>query len=66
MQARYQSVMIEGKVSSPSHVTSAVPQGSIIGPLLFVLYINDICDVCAPFMKLYTDDAKNYRKIKSR
>ena len=49
--------MIEGKVSSPLTVTSVVPQGSIIGPL---------CDVCASFMKLYADDAKIYRKIKSR
>ena len=58
--------MIEGQVSSPLPVTSGVPQGSIIGPLLFVLYINDICDVCTSFMKLYADDAKLYRNIKSR
>ena len=31
-----------------------------IEPLLFVLYINDICDVCTSFMKLYADDAKFY------
>ena len=66
LQGRYQSVMIEGQVSSPLPVTSGVPQGSIIGPLLFVLYINDICDVCTSFMKLYADDAKLYRNIKSR
>ena len=58
--------MIEGQVSSPLPVTSGVPQGSIIGPLLFVLYINDICDVCTSFMKVYADDAKLYRNIKSR
>ena len=58
--------MIEGQVSSLLSVTSGVPQGSIIGPVLFVLYINDICDVCTSFMKLYGDDAKLYRNIKSR
>ena len=58
--------MIEGQVSSPLPVTLGVPQGSIIGPLVFVLYINDICDVCTSFMKLYADDAKLYRNIKSR
>ena len=66
LQGRYQSVMIEGQVSLPLPVTSGVPQGSIIGPLLFVLYINDICDVCTSFLKLYADDAKLYRNIKSR
>ena len=51
--------MIEGKVSSPLPSTSG-------GPLLFVLYINVICDVCTSFMQLYADDAKTFRKIKSR
>ena len=31
-----------------------------------MLYINDICDVCTSFMKLYADDTKMYQKIKSR
>ena len=58
--------MIEGQVSSPLPETSGVPQDYIIGQLLFVLYINDICDVCTSSMKVYADDAKLYRNIKSR
>ena len=55
--------MIEGQVSSPLPLTSGVPQCSNIGQLLFVLWINDICDVCTSFMKLYADDAKLYPNV---
>ena len=45
-------------------VLSGIPQGSVLGPLLFVLYINDFPDglVCEVFM--FADDTKVYRKIK--
>ena len=48
---------MEGKIkSSPLPVTSGVPQCSIIVPLLFMLCINDIFDVCTSIMKLYADN----------
>ena len=40
-----------------------MPQGSILGPLRFLLYINDICEVCSSSISLYADDAKLYRRI---
>ena len=55
-----------GITARQAGVTSGVPQGSINGPLLFVLYISYICDVCTSFMKLYADESKIYREIKSR
>ena len=63
LHGRSQSVIIEGKVSPSLPVKSGVPQGSILGPLLFVLYVNDICEVCSSPISLYADDAKIYRRI---
>ena len=57
LHGRSQSVIIEGKVSPSLPVKSGVPQGSIRGPLLFLLYMNDICEVCSSPISLLEDDA---------
>jgi hypothetical protein len=58
---RTQSVNVNGTVSSAVEVISGVPQGSVLGPLLFLLYVNDIED-CLKFcnFKLFADDCKLY------
>ena len=65
LKDRKQSVTIDGKFSSFSDVQSGVPQGSILGPFLFVLFINDIVDVISKDTQilLYADDMKVFRNI---
>ena len=64
---RFQRVIINGIQSEWYSVSSGVPQGSIIGPTLFLMYINDICD-CIKYSKIlsFADDCKIYKEIRSR
>ena len=67
LQGRKQRVVIGGHQSSLKTVNSGVPQGSIIGPLLFVLFINDMHKCVSPgtSIALYADDTKIWRRIES-
>ena len=67
LRGRKQRVVVEGIASDWSPVTSGAPQGSILGPMLLLLFINDLPDVIpqAASTGLYADDAKLYRAITS-
>ena len=60
---RTQQVIIKDKSSDPLPVLSGVPQGSVLGPLLFICYINDIPNNISSTIRLYADDALLYRSI---
>ena len=63
MTNRTQQVKVNGSSSEPVKVTSGVPQGSVLGPVLFLIYFNDLPDTIAAIMKLFADDATIYRCI---
>ena len=67
LKGREQSVVIENCSSSSKPVLSGVPQGSILGPILFVLFINDLPSGLSPGteLALYADDTKIWRGITS-
>ena len=62
---RKQRVKINGFYSEWADVISGIPQGTILGPILFIIFINDLPDLCKQFVNVYlfADDAKLYKHI---
>ena len=63
---RVQRVVVNGTESDWQDVTSGIPQGSVLGPVLFLIFINDLPDVLEVCVKLFADDTKMYKTIKSQ
>ena len=60
---RSQRVMVSGTGSEWASVLSGVPQGSVLGPVLFICYINDMPDTVSSFIYMYADDTKISRQV---
>ena len=64
LMGRTQQVIVNGCASSWAPVTSSgIPQGSVLGPILFVLYVNDLPDCVSNDTFLFADDTKIFSKI---
>jgi hypothetical protein len=63
LSERRQRVLLNGTCSDWSNVRSGVPQGSVLGPLLFLIYINDIGRDIGSTIRLFADDCIVYRVV---
>jgi hypothetical protein len=67
LSGRSQQVVIDGEASDPIPVTSGVPQGSVLGPILFLVYINDMATYTKhSTLRLFADDTLIYMAIHNR
>ena len=60
---RSQTVVLESKKSSQVTVTSGVPQGSVLGPILFLVFINDLPENIKSKVRLFADDTTVYLAV---
>ena len=64
LSERSQKVVLDGQASDPVPVLSGVPQGSVLGPVLFLIFINDLSENIRSSVRLFADDGVLYRNIK--
>jgi hypothetical protein len=63
---RIQKVIVNGTESKCNHITSGIPQGSDLGPILFVIYFNDMPEMVESSTYLLADDTKSFREIERK
>ena len=64
LSSRFQRVVLNGQTSSWRPILAGVPQGSILGPLLFLIYINDLPNELKSNAKLFADDTSLFTIVK--
>jgi hypothetical protein len=65
LKERKQQVIVNGSKSGIDSVISGIPQGTVLGPVLFVIYINDLLEGTSSDGFMFADDTKIFRKITS-
>ena len=64
LSERFQRVVLNGQTSEWRFIKAGIPQGSILGPLLFLIYVNDIPDNLTSNVKLFADDVSLFSVVK--
>ena len=64
LSARQQRVVLNGQCSEWKDVSAGVPQGSVLGPLFFLIYINDLPDGLLSNVKIFADDTSLFSVVK--
>ena len=65
LEGRTQRVVVDGETSGPSSVKSGIPQGSVLGPVLFLIFINYLAEHTTSTVRLFADDSVMYKSVKS-
>ena len=63
LEGRSQSVVVDGETSDAAAVKSGVPQGFVLGPLLFLIFINDLAEHTSSTVRLFAADCVMYRQF---
>ena len=63
LENRKQRLILQGRCSSWKNIVSGVPQGSVLGPLLFLIYINDLPNGLVSICKIFADDTSIFSKV---
>ena len=66
LSGRKQRVVVEEEESSCRPVISGVPQGSVLGPIFFIIYINDLENEIGSNILKFADDTKMFRRVESQ
>ena len=66
LATRTQKVVVDGSFSDIAHVGFGVPQGTVLGPILFPCYINDLPSSVSSDVRLFADDCLFYRPIRTK
>ena len=64
LTGRQQRVVLNGQTSSWKNILAGVPQGSVLGPILFLVYINDLPNGIESTCKIFADDTSLFSKVK--